>query len=236
MSKDTGTGSALGWINLTTCDSPGASLRLLVPPFALRRPEGRHPTNPIRNGFNPTVGDGATVPPREEQTRVLNWRFSVLNASNAESSLQGGQPSGNDPVCQGISGCVRTCQCRRTPPPAACPNVPSGIPFVPGWAQSDLRGLANAATASDSYRLGESPVDIESKESRLTIRTRPSRSRSRRAWTSSTSDSEHIPHSMERRRSLASRRLASRRVRPEPASMGRPRSTRRWIRRAMEAW
>ena len=31
------TGSALGWINLTTCDSSGASPRcLVVPPFTLR--------------------------------------------------------------------------------------------------------------------------------------------------------------------------------------------------------
>ncbi len=36
ISMDTGTGSAVGWINLTTCDSSGASLRLLVPPFAPR--------------------------------------------------------------------------------------------------------------------------------------------------------------------------------------------------------
>ena len=36
MSMDTGTGSALGWINLTTRDSSGASPRLLVLPFTLR--------------------------------------------------------------------------------------------------------------------------------------------------------------------------------------------------------
>ena len=36
MSMDTGTGSALGWINLTTCDSSGASPRLFVPPFTLQ--------------------------------------------------------------------------------------------------------------------------------------------------------------------------------------------------------
>ncbi|MDE0075284.1 MAG: hypothetical protein OXR82_11020 [Gammaproteobacteria bacterium] len=36
MSMDTGTGSALGWINLTTRDSSGASRRSLVLPFTLR--------------------------------------------------------------------------------------------------------------------------------------------------------------------------------------------------------
>ena len=51
MSLDTGTGSALGWTNLATCDSSGASTRSLGLSFTLRKPEGRHPTSPIRHWF-----------------------------------------------------------------------------------------------------------------------------------------------------------------------------------------
>ena len=36
LSRGTGTGSAVGWINLTTCVSSGVSPRLIVSPFALR--------------------------------------------------------------------------------------------------------------------------------------------------------------------------------------------------------
>ncbi|MDE2973203.1 MAG: hypothetical protein OXU64_00565 [Gemmatimonadota bacterium] len=36
MSLGMGTGSALGWINLTTCDSSGSSTRSLGPSFTLR--------------------------------------------------------------------------------------------------------------------------------------------------------------------------------------------------------
>ena len=66
----------------------------------------------------------ATVPPMEVRTPRVKPVLRRLHEENAEGLMQGGQPSGNDPMCQDVSGRFRTCQSHRTPSPAGRKNAP----------------------------------------------------------------------------------------------------------------
>ena len=50
--------------------------------------------------------------------------FRRLHAWTLKDSPQGSQPGGNASSCQNVSGCFRTCQSHRPPPPPAPRNAP----------------------------------------------------------------------------------------------------------------
>ena len=96
LSLGMGTGSALGWINLTTCDSSGASFGpWSCRPSPFGDPRGSILRVPSAMGFNPAFGcatvsgvriggftsravaDGAEASTADVRIRVLNWCFGV---------------------------------------------------------------------------------------------------------------------------------------------------------------
>jgi len=172
MSRGMGTGSALGWINLTTCDSSGASPRWLVLPFTLRYPEGQRITDSIGKRFQSSRNrrQPKPIPARVESFRgwdrphgsdrelhhggVHRGRADPrvelvsrrLHAWTLEERSPVSQPVGNTLLSQDVSGCFRTCQSHRMPPPAACPNAPAAV-YTPRILAlpSGLRGSAKLA-------------------------------------------------------------------------------------------
>lgn len=62
--------------------------------------------------------------------------FRRLHAWTLKDSPQGSQPGGNASLCQNVSGCFRTCQSDRMPPPAARRNAPGGA-LVPVQVSGD---------------------------------------------------------------------------------------------------
>ena len=82
MPLDTGTSSALGWINLATCDSSGSSLVRSCCPSRFGNPKGQHPTDLIRNWFQSG--------PRERRPPMrLNHRGGIRFIGNGRLSSSG---------------------------------------------------------------------------------------------------------------------------------------------------
>jgi hypothetical protein len=116
MSMETGTGSAVGWVNLTTCDSSGTTLVCSCCPSRFGDPKGGILRLPSAIGFNPAVGDEADPRPPRELSGAGPSPWSGSEASPRMPSEKGrrsreSQPVGNVPLCQDVSGAVgRRCQ------------------------------------------------------------------------------------------------------------------------------
>ena len=76
-----------------------------------------------------------------------------LHAWTLKDWSWGSQPGGNAPLSQNVSGCFRTCQSHRTPPPAAGRNAPVGA-LIRGQVSEDEIACRNLRARHGDTRFG----------------------------------------------------------------------------------
>jgi len=105
MSLGAGTGSALGWITLTTFDSSGPSTRSLGLSFTLRQPEGRHPTSSIWHGFQSSLGAEGRPRPMSRASGGRTVRMARIGSFTANAVEDGAEVSIGDVQTRAANRC-----------------------------------------------------------------------------------------------------------------------------------
>jgi len=161
MSVDIGTGSGLGWINLTTCDSSGASLRLLLPPSRFGDPKGGILRIPSAMGFNPAIGEGEGVSPRN-----VSNNGSASPCPNAGEPLSSKSTRRKSPTVPDRS---RSCYAVSTSPDAIASGL-SGHHRRASWGprtEGALKGTRNPDMGAYSETANLRPISQHSCDPRL---------------------------------------------------------------------
>ncbi len=114
-SMDASIGHAVGWINLTACNSSGVLPRLLMLPFTLRWPEGRNSTYSLRKGFQSSPPRPRGVPEIKAapHAELLHRRLHAPTLRATRKAVNPSETSQSPVVSRDVLERIRAIGCGR---------------------------------------------------------------------------------------------------------------------------